>query len=311
MSTERSPVWRSFEQAVAEFLQALDPGAKVAHDVQTPDSDTGEPRQRDVWIETTFGGHLPIKILVSCKRTKRRISQQDMDAFYGELSSSGANKGVLYAFSGFTKQALIKAQRKEISCCRLYDDQAPDIPDILAFSSLCRKEQVKLSVSGLSNTSAITIGDIFDAPVLDHQNDSRALATLLRMYDENREVARLGIAGPTLPSWSAFLNVPVSNRQIRLGLISAWATYRARTEYCLVNGSYSILNKDFKGTQTTPGIDTQGTHPGPGWERVVGADAQNNTLCIYLFGGEIEQNLRQALGSLTAAEFLKRHPPLL
>lgn len=80
---------------MAGFLQALDPSARVIRDVMTPDRETSLPRQRDVWIETTFGGHLPLTILVSCKRTKAKISQQEMDAFRGELMASSASLGVL------------------------------------------------------------------------------------------------------------------------------------------------------------------------------------------------------------------------
>lgn len=77
--------WRQFERAVAAFLGALDPSAKVSHDKHIADADTGLSRQRDVWIETSFGGHIPLKILVSCKRKKTKLSQQDVDAFVGDF----------------------------------------------------------------------------------------------------------------------------------------------------------------------------------------------------------------------------------
>ena len=105
--------WREFEIAVAQFLQTLDPASRVIHDLKQPDGDTGHSRQRDVWIETRFGGHIPIKILVSCKRKKAKLSQQDIDAFRGELLSSNAGMGILYSFSGFTKPALEKRNALE------------------------------------------------------------------------------------------------------------------------------------------------------------------------------------------------------
>ncbi|MFA5923837.1 MAG: hypothetical protein WC856_21515 [Methylococcaceae bacterium] len=64
------PKWKEFELAVASFLSALDPNAMVTHDAILPDEDTGEPRQRDIWIETQVCHHFNIKILVSCKRYK-------------------------------------------------------------------------------------------------------------------------------------------------------------------------------------------------------------------------------------------------
>ena len=58
-----------------------------------------------------------------------------MDAFIGELLSSGAQKGVIYSFSGFTKPAIDKAQAKGISCCRLYQDETTNLPESLLFDA--------------------------------------------------------------------------------------------------------------------------------------------------------------------------------
>src|SRR5436305_14130505 len=107
MGRERE--WRQFERAVAAFIAALDPKARVRHDVRTPDRHTRKSRQRDVWIDTTVGGVIPLSVLVSCKRLKRRLDQQHVDAFHGELLGSRASKGVLYSFSGFTPEAVSKA----------------------------------------------------------------------------------------------------------------------------------------------------------------------------------------------------------
>jgi Restriction endonuclease len=95
------PIWRQFEKAVAAFLAALEPNARVKHDVSIPDVDTGVPRQRDVWIEVKVLGHFPITIYVSCKDVNRPLSQQSLDAIIGELRSSGANLGVVYSTGGF------------------------------------------------------------------------------------------------------------------------------------------------------------------------------------------------------------------
>jgi len=44
----KDPKWKQFEIAVAQFVSALDPNAKVTHNAQLPDKHTGKLRQRDV-----------------------------------------------------------------------------------------------------------------------------------------------------------------------------------------------------------------------------------------------------------------------
>src|SRR4051794_21313108 len=106
-----TPDWEKFELAVATFCQALALNATVTHDVMIPDVDTGLPRQRDVWIEARICDHFVVKILVSCKRYSRKVDSQMLDAFIGELLSSGAHKGVIYSLVGFTRGALAKAKK--------------------------------------------------------------------------------------------------------------------------------------------------------------------------------------------------------
>jgi Restriction endonuclease len=140
------PAWQRFEVAVASFCAALDPSAKVSHNVKTPDRDTGTPRQRDVWIEARLCDHFPVKALVSCKRYKRKLNQQDMDTFLGELRSSQAQVGVLYSYSGFSKNAVSKGRAAGVSCCRLYADQPPDLPELISFASYFWRSRIELQL---------------------------------------------------------------------------------------------------------------------------------------------------------------------
>jgi hypothetical protein len=121
----KTPRWKSFEIAVAQFASAMDPRAHVQWNVRTPDLDTGHPRQRDVWIKATLCGIFPITVLVSCKRHRRKLHEGDIDSFIGELGSSRANLGVIYSFRGFTTPALEKAKARGICCCRLYRMSLP------------------------------------------------------------------------------------------------------------------------------------------------------------------------------------------
>jgi hypothetical protein len=142
-----NPEWKEFELAVARFIEALDPKATVIHDAKLFDIHTNALRQRDVWIEAKVCQHFPIKALISCKRKKRKLDQQDIDAFNGELNSSGAHLGVIYSYSGFSDNAIKKAKKLQISCCRLYRNEPSNIPESIVFSSsYCCTPRMSLSV---------------------------------------------------------------------------------------------------------------------------------------------------------------------
>ncbi len=54
--TEAPNSWKDYELAVARFIAAISTNARVTHDIQIPDRDTGLPRQRDVWVEWVHCG---------------------------------------------------------------------------------------------------------------------------------------------------------------------------------------------------------------------------------------------------------------
>jgi len=280
--------WREFEIAVAQFLQTLDPASRVIHDLKQPDGDTGHSRQRDVWIETRFGGHIPIKILVSCKRKKAKLSQQDIDAFRGELLSSNAGMGILYSFSGFTKPALEKAERLGISCCRLYFEQAPDLPSVLKFQALYCREQHRLRSFGGGIPSVGRMADLM-ATKLDLDGAVRTVAEhLVERYDQERpDVSKLGIAVPD--DWSVSLNLEDFRGygSVTVSLDGRFRIFRASFDSWLVSGSYSFANEDFKGSVSTPFIDRFSDHPGPGWQEISRDEVacSINQMNMIAFGG--------------------------
>ena len=287
--------WRQFEIAVANLLKALDPTAKITHDKEIPDKDTGRSRQRDVWIETTVCKHFSLKMLVSCKRYKRKVDQQHMDAFIGEQLSSGAQKGVIYSFSGFTKPALEKASAKGISCCKLYQKEPPDIPGIMLFNAFLLTPAFHFSVYRVNKSIKVpeTIAELLDV-VLPSEDVAATLTILDFMeskYLEQRamkrsEAKKLG----TLPKkWmdSFAINDPVTGTELfELNFGGDWDIYEARLEGCVVNGSYNFNEIDFKGNQIFPQISPKGPNPGAGWKKRVEipADVNGPTLFGILYG---------------------------
>lgn len=294
------PKWKLFEEAVGAFLQALDSTANVTKDVLIPDVDTGEPRQRDVWIETLVGGHIPIKILVSCKRKKRKLSQQDIDAFVGELRSSGASKGVIYAFGGYSQPALKKAKKLGIACCTLYADRAPDLPQVLSFSSFVFQEIYRLRVFGGGISTNEEVRDLLNETILFEGQELQLSRVLADGYGRNRPNLQEKSMVSNPPTWhyDVPLRLGENDNQFILRIEGYWRKYEAKQDAYLLNGSYSFENDDFKGSFATPYVDRMSKHPGPGWNEVDPSVElrEQNVISMFLFGGDVEQSLRQQYG---------------
>lgn len=286
------PDWEKFELAVTTFCQALAPDATVTHDAMIADVDTGLPRQRDVWIEAQIGGHFPIKILVSCKRYSRKVDAQKLDAFIGELLSSGAHKGVIYSLMGFTRGALAKAKKKEITCCVLLANQPPPIPDVITVVAYYLDERIRLIARGINGPADWK--EMLNANGEFEGEEMPAYRALARLFAADGQAPHDAFSVQPTPVRQSVLTLREDNEAeaLQLGVRCEWAIYRARTEAWLVNGSYSFTEGEFKGGFSSPCIDTWSFEPGPGWERIDEEHvAAGNTIKFYRRVGDIEPPL--------------------
>lgn len=288
--------WLQFEHAVAAFCSALAPDAHVTHNAITPDIHTDRPRQRDVWIEASIGGFFPIKLLVSCKRYTRKFNAQQMDAFVGELEGSGAHKGVVYSYSGFTGPALEKARKKGITCCVLLENQPPPIPEALLFDAYLFREVPQLVAEGgegprdwpaLLRSEIELEGQIILARKILADRFAEDLPELQRAIGSGRIPCR---------QVSVEISVDVAGGPVTLSLRSDWRIFRARVEAWLVNGSYSFTDNNFHGNLSTPSIDMWSSHPGPGWEPIAIDDiGAGNTVKMFMTAGDVSTMLETPL----------------
>jgi hypothetical protein len=262
------PEWKLFERAVAAFIAAIAPDAKVTHDVEIPDAHTGHPRQRDVWVEWAIGGHFPAKALISCKFWSSKLNEQDIDHFNGEFLSSRANVGVIYSKSGFNDFALEKAEKLNFHCCKLYSNAPAELPrQIVLGLAYHFAPQISLEIKGeLPNTKFSNWGDVFRIPFGEGTVQDAIESHIIKYHDSNAIQERWRHATAGL-AYSISLVIadwkPVS---IFIGLRDR--VRRARTEYSLLNGSYNFTFGLFTGESATPFIDTQSSDPGPGWEEI-------------------------------------------
>jgi len=292
-----------FEKAVAVFLQTLDKNARVTHNVSVPDKDTGKLRQRDIWIETVICKQFPIKIYVSCKFKTRKISQQDMDAVIGELLSNCAHKGVIFSKAGFSKEAIDKAKKHDISCCKLYDNHAPDLPEVLFCKLyLFRSEFYFIPKDIRTKNPPITYQELFDMEV---KNSSGVSSKLIdELYCEwgklEKEAIKKNNSGNCLPK-NLLLNVSFkdgeSRAEINIDLGIRWKGFEATLEAFLANGSYSFTENCFIGKQFGPAINIKSEHPGQGWKLLdKKPEISRNSLILTLSGGDWRGHLTQLIG---------------
>jgi hypothetical protein len=267
------PSWRAFEQAVAHFVSALDPSARVEHDARMPDGDTGARRQRDVWVEGKLCGLFPIKVLISCKRYKRVLNESDIDHFLGELASSGAHKGVIYSHSGFNSKALEKAKKRGVSCMRLYQDEAPEIPEVLVIShAYCCYPRFVLALLWKHDPRGqlLTWSDLLNRPT-GETDTNRKLIDFISVTFRDFQTTSLQKShsdGEFPRDWTyecTFEDPDDPDIRARIRFAEVWRIFEAKLEAYNVNGSYSFTEKQFVGRITTPFIDTWSSEPGPGW----------------------------------------------
>jgi hypothetical protein len=306
----KSPGWKQFETAVAQFIAALDPQAVVQHNVRLPDVHTGHPRQRDVWVEAKVCQLFPVKVLISCKRWQTKLDEQDVDAFVGELYSSAAHKGVIYSYSGFTEPAIEKAKRLGICCCCLYANRPPDLPQMLIFHSYCCTPRISLTLLEAPKTewSLKKFDDLFALKIIGPNGPTTALDYIAGIYYQGEEeIAKSTISQRQFPAdWKTEIEIPdleYTRPPLRIRVNGSWNYYRGKLEAHLCEGTYSFTSGEFKGQQIGPAVDMQGPSPGPGWEHLEEKPSkiEPNFVLTILLHGNVKEALQQHLGPKSLA----------
>lgn len=302
---KKDPLWRSFEQAVASFVSSLDPSASVTHDAHVPDNDTGALRQRDVWVEGKLCGLFPIKVLISCKRLKRPLNESDIDHFLGELSSSNAHKGVIYSYSGFNNLAIKKAKIRGISCMRLYQDEPPEIPEVLIIphAYFCYPRFVlDLLWKHDPHEHLQKWSDIFNRPAGETDPNQKVIEFISNEFSKWQKLAmqKAGSVGNLPQDWMTectFVDNDNPDIRARIRFAESWRIFEAKVEAYNVNGSYSFTEKEFVGGIGTPSIDTWGSMPGPGWTELAKRPSEKGShMTLILTFGDIRDILINYFG---------------
>jgi hypothetical protein len=256
-----------------------------------------------VWIEARICQHFPVRLLVSCKRWKRKLHQTDIDHFEGERQSSGAHVGVLYSQSGFSGPAIEKARVLGISCCRLYQDEPPELPKRLVFHSYCCTSQVFFEVLEVSSESVRTFRDLFHYRLHEGEQSQRLIDVLKEVFCSHEAESLAQVTpGKLFPSdWAVQLDMNSEDKgfQARLRLGEHWKIWRGKLEAHLLHGSYNFSTDEYVGNQSGPRIDMQGPNPGPGWALLAERPSQVQPTCVIavLHNAPIAELLTDRLGA--------------
>lgn len=121
-----------YEQAVAEIAKTMSPDI-ADWQVQHLDPVEGYDGTYviDVTVRFRLAG-LDFLVLFECKRHSSAVKREHVQVLLTKMQSTGAQKGVIVAASGFQSGALRYAQAHGIACVRLVDDawtylsRAPD-----------------------------------------------------------------------------------------------------------------------------------------------------------------------------------------
>lgn len=296
-----------FEKVVYAFVEALDPSAQVLFNHKVRDRDTNTLRQCDVWINAKFAGHWPLSILVSCKDHTRKINISDIGAFCNEVRSTGASTGVIYSKSGFTKPAVAKAKANGLACCRLYQNESPDIPKAIWFEHFACTPSVSLILkTDLRGSKFETWNDLFD--IRDDDTKTTILDIISEAFinsgdqivSEHKELfLKKHVSFPE--DWIAELSFTMDGieEEIQIQIWGRWKRYHARLEANLLNGSYCLTDESFKGQQIGPSIDVKGKHPGEHWEEIVEKDfslPSNMILAVLYHPSGTKNQLHEVMG---------------
>lgn len=266
-----------FEKAVYDFASRLDSDAEVLFDHKVLDRDTGTSRQCDVWINAKVMGHFPISILVSCKDHGRKLDVGEIGSFCNEVHSTGASTGVIYARAGFTKPALAKAKANGLSCCRLYLNEAGELPEAVAMTCFLSNPRIGIAAKNLVGVPRTAIGisfnEIFDIP-LDLPDGRQGVALDLVLdffYGFSQKAVMEAKEADRLPrEWTQQLRLYSPSTQLFCVFVinGSWKHYRGLAKATLLNGSYCLTDASYWGWVSSPNIHAHDANPGEEWEQI-------------------------------------------
>lgn len=266
--------WLLFEKAVAAYMNSLSKSAIVTHNIRDQDEQTGANRQRDVIIEDTICHVIPVKVLISCKKYKRKLTEMDIDHFYGELLNSNANKGVLYSYSGFNRLAVSKAKKLKISCFTLIDENKKNSPVPINFDNfyICYPHfYIRLVEKKDINDKYKQWKDIFHEK-MENISNFTFLDSICRTIEKHQSEISASLNSNTFPkAWKELCEIYDDNdTETKLSIIFGefWLVFHYVGEAKFISGVFSFTDNCLLGSFKLPAKNIHKINPGSDWEAI-------------------------------------------
>lgn len=253
-------------------------------------------------MEAEIGGHYPISVLVSCKDHGRPISVTHIETLQGEIRSTAATCGVIYSRYGYTKSAQLKALANNIVCCRLFQSQPADLPEIIPFPTYACKPRFCFQIISIADSfTCETWNALFDLKTLP-DSDLNMLEVICddfrkREKEEVKKTPKRKFPADWFQDYSIFRREQ-DELLCSFRVHGIWGKHRGRTQAYLLNGSYCLTSSQFLGSQAGPILDTKGKDPGEDWEEIIAIPDTLPNQCILaiLTGGDVAGAARENLG---------------
>lgn len=122
---QKNKKWLDYQKNSYEVIKKLFPNSNVEHDIKVVGKLSEGKRQIDVCLDRN---DISIKKVFECKDySKKTIDTPRIDALFGNMRETGAEKGAFVSNTPYTKPAKNLASKSNIDLLHLIDSDNPDV----------------------------------------------------------------------------------------------------------------------------------------------------------------------------------------
>lgn len=140
------PEWQQLEELIAEIQRSVTPDSEVRHNDKIRGR-SGRLRQVDVTIRSRVG-LTDVLIAIECKRQKRPVTIEQVEAFASKLRDIGASEGIIVSASGFAAGAEAMAREHRIQLLTFREAQDTDWAAVTNAESWLKIRMKRLDEAG-------------------------------------------------------------------------------------------------------------------------------------------------------------------